>query len=82
MTPRSSAAAIRVWTDRQLQEAPASGIAPLVSSRRWEAFRQGIREYRALADCAIGGTADVDKAEACRLLEHAIDAELEGLECR
>lgn len=59
-----------------------SGIAPLVSSRRWEAFRQGIREYRALADCAIGGTADVDKAEACRLLEHAIDAELEGLECR
>ena len=61
---------------------PGSGTAPLVSSRRWEAFRQGIREYRAFADCAIRGAADAGKAEACRSLEHAIDTELDKLTCR
>ncbi len=52
----------------------------VVSSRRWEAFRQGIQEYRALADCALSNTG-VRQAESCKVLQKNIDTELRGLKC-
>lgn len=53
----------------------------VVSSRRWEAFRQGVMEYRILADCALAG-ANAPQARSCEAFRRSIDLELGGLQCR
>jgi len=54
--------------------------AGLVSSRRWEAFRQGVREYRALAACSSKSMRDPMTAD-CESFRRAVESELAAHSC-
>ncbi|MBL8200261.1 MAG: hypothetical protein JNK40_04745 [Chromatiales bacterium] len=55
--------------------------AGVVTSRRWEAFRQGVMEYRLLDRCRRG-TSTAGQVASCAELRKVIDSELGALQCR
>jgi len=55
--------------------------AGVVTSRRWEAFRQGVMEYRLLDRCGRG-TNSATQAASCVELRKVIESELGALQCR
>ncbi|MCL4779485.1 MAG: hypothetical protein KJ049_04815 [Gammaproteobacteria bacterium] len=53
----------------------------VTSSRRWEAFRQGIRDYRALQECQAVHGNEKSTRESCDRFEEILSISFAGLRC-
>ena len=60
-------------------EAAGGGIVP---SRRWEAFRRGIREYRALRGCESTSPEVASAKSGCALFRATLTKAFDGLACQ
>lgn len=62
-------------------ESPPGARVPFVSSRRWEAYKQGVRDFAVLGYCSRQSAGDAVVAGQCAAYRRSIDAEPGG-NCR